>query len=301
MKNILWSIVLLLPLAACQTMTFDEEEINPTEQNEAEEKGTKEMHFHCAGFKSTYLEETEDATKASSTQEYTDHIILAIYDKDGNQVGNAIKQDKGDPNITYGTFSYTLEYGKYTILAIGWNGEQQCLITSLENISFSENWVPQMFICRQNIVVSESYSNQRTMTLKRCVATWVLNCTDKNIPKEASVFKFHFTNAGNTLNSETLYCPQTQDFEREVVSEGNLTSPLKITAHCFLPQESGTINVKVSVYDKSGNIIAEREITDIPMRINCRTISSGNLFPIGEANGNVAFETEYAEDINHSF
>lgn len=292
MKNISLTLLFLLTIVACDTMTFADEETT-TQAN-----GEKMMHFRCTGFNMT---EYGEITKATSKQEYTDHILLGIFDSNGNTVSEIIYQDKDDTNITYGNFSHTLKYGTYTILALGWNGEQQCIVKDLNNISFSDGWVPHTFLCRKNIVVSEAYSDTRTLSLKRCVAKFTLKCLDKSIPEETFAFIFRFSNAGKTLNSETQYCTQTEYFERTIETNGKINTPLSLNTYCFLPKDSTNIEIGVSAYDKNGNLLSERTFQDVPMRINYSTTYSGNFFPIDDVNSSISFELEFDGEINCEF
>lgn len=292
MKNISLTLLFLLTLVACDTMTFTDEDTT------TQTKGEKKMYFRCTGFNMT---EYGEMTKSSSNQEYTDHILLGIFDSNGNPVSEIIYQHKDDTSISYGSFTHTLKYGTYTILTLGWNGGQQCIVKDLENITFSEGWVPHTFLCRKNIVVSEAYSDTRTLSLKRCVAKFTLKCLDKSIPKETAAFTFRFSKAGKTLNSETQHCTKTEDFERTIETNGKINTPLSINTYCFLPGDSTSVEIGVSAYDKAGNLLGERTILDVPMRINYSTTYSGNFFPIGDVNSSVSFEHEFDGEINCEF
>lgn len=300
MKNILLPFLFLITLCACETMTFEDElGKNPsTPQAGKEEKGMKEMCFKCTGFS---MDDISEISRASSKQEYTDHLLLGIFDNNGNLVGNIMQHDKNDTTITYGTFNHVLKYGKYTILAIGWNGDQQCIVQGLDNISFSAGWVPHTFLCRRNIVVSEAYSDTRTLSMERCVARFVLKCKDQNLPEESVSFQIRTFNAGNTLDSETRHCTHIQEFVRNTGNLGTITAPLSITSYCFLPEDSANVNINVAAFDKDGNLLAEKYFAEVPMKINYSTNYSGYFFPMGEVEGSVSFNFDFDGDINHEF
>lgn len=300
-KNFLLAPLLLL-LAACQTMTFDSSDDDGKGNNET--TATRLMHFRLSGLSMTSFEElTEDkdvvANAASARQNGTDHILFAIYDKDGNAVDTVTYQDKDD--ASYGTFSRTLKYGTYTIIALGWNGSQQCNIERPDSIFFNEGWVPHTFLCRQNIIVNGTYSDTRTLSMKRCVSRFVINFEDKNRPQEIKDFVVTFIGAGNALNSETRLCPQRQDFSRTVISNIDPSKITSLTTYCFLPEESTTIDINVVAHDSQGKVVGERKFNDVPVRINYSTNYSGTFFPFDSATGSVTFEQDFDGEITGTF
>ena len=307
MKKItIFSIATLL-LASCQVINFGEEE----EEN-FPEKGEKTMHFRLTTYSMSNLDEQpnndndgivadgRNATRAT-VQDATDHLLLGIYDAKGNLVDTIVYQNKNDATLpAYGTFTHTLKFGKYTVLALGWNGMQKCTVHRPDSISFSEGWAPHTFLCRQNVVVSESYSDTRSLSLKRCVAKFTITLKDKAKPQELSDFVFRFSGAGSALNSETRHCAQESEFTRTIA----VPDPSKanaVTSYCFLPADSAGISVNVAAHDADGNVLAEKTFDDVPMKINYDTRYSGYFFAIGSLNGNITFDTTYDGKIEMDF
>lgn len=305
MKHFLPCILLSLMLvSACGTMTFDES----TEEEEVATDsgiGEKTMFFRLTGITMTDITEMtsgEGNTKAANTaQDGTDNLLLGIYNTDGAIVGNISYQHKDDPYITYGTFSQTLKHGKYTILAIGWNGTQQCHVHSLDSITFSEGWVPNTFLCLQNIVVSENFSDTRTLSLKRCVSRFKLTMNDEYIPEGIGSFHISMGKSSNNLDSRTRHCNHIRTHERTIPVNGELTPPIRVTAYCFLPQDSTGVDITITACDPDGNPMESKEFTNVPMKINYSTNYSGNFFPYSSESGSVTFENEFDGEIFHDF
>ncbi|MBR4161428.1 MAG: hypothetical protein IKT87_07165 [Bacteroidaceae bacterium] len=299
--SIIFALSVLL-LASCQSISFED-----TETNNSSTKGSKTMYFKCTGFSMTNMDtdhyDDGESTRATSNniQNATDHLLLGVYTMDGKLLDTLTYQSKNDPDIPYGTFSRTLEYGKYTILALGWNGSQQCNVHRLDSITFSEGWVPNTFLCRQNIIVNEAYSNTRTLTLKRCIARFILNFKDTNIPQELSEFIINISGAGNTLNSETRYCAQQEDFSRSIPVDIDPANLKKITTYCFLPADSTSVSINIAAIGTQGETITERTFTEVPMKINYSTSYTGNFFPISEFSGSVSFEIDFDGEYNYNF
>lgn len=307
MKKITILSALVFLLASCQVVNFDDEENN---NNPA--KGEKTMHFRLTPYSMNNLDEipngnadmtadSNNPTRATSPNA-TDHLLLGIYDDKGNLVDTIVYQDKDDTTLpTYGTFTHTLKFGKYTLLALGWNGNQKCTVHRPDSISFSEDWAPHTFLCRQNIVVSESYSDTRSLSLKRCVAKFTLKFKDANIPQEISDFIISFSGAGCTLNSETKYCAQQKDFTRTIPVTIDPSKVKSLTSYCFLPSDSTGLSINVTARDTDGNTLENRTFENVPMKINYETKYSGYYFQVGSIEGSVDFDTNYDGEFNAEF
>ena len=300
MKHYISSLLFLtLALCSCQKMSFEENEI-PNDSR------TKTMSFKLGGFSMTGFEgiqseNNSESRAATNKNNYTDNLLLGIYDMDGNLVDSIQHQKKTENNTTYGTFSHTLQYGKYTIIAMGWNGTQECEVHSLDSITFNEGWVPNTWLCRQNIIVSESYSDSRILNLKRCVARFKMIMKDKSIPKELHKFVVNFSGAGNSLNSETRHCANVTNFSRTISVNITPSDVTDISSYCFLPEDSTAIDINVTAYDINNSILADRTFNNVPMKLNYSTNYSGIYFPMGSTSESIVFETEFDGEFNGNF
>lgn len=302
MKSYKFIFCLMLTLVSCQTMTFEDIEGSDGDTP----KGSKTMHFRLTGFSMNNIDEMRtddyDDTRSSTVpQGATDNLILGIFTTEGQLIDTLHHQHKNDTGIKYGTFSHTLEYGKYTILALGWDGTQNCHVHSLDSITFNEGWVPNTFLCRQNIIVSEAYSDTRTLSLKRNVARFRVIFKDSTIPQELHKFVLRFSGAGNTLNSETRHCTEIKDFYRTIPVTIDPAKVTDIYAYCFLPEDSTDIDISVSAYNSNEEVIASKVFTDVPMKTNYSTNYTGTFFPFGTVMGNFVFETDYDGEFNDEF
>lgn len=300
MKQSISSLLLFsLLLFSCQKMTFEEVEAD-------NESGTMCMTFKFGGFSLTGIEEMQpddvyESRATTSQSNYTDNLLLGIYDMTGNLIDSIQYQKKSETSTNYGTFSHTLKYGKYTILAIGWNGDQVCHVNGLDSIYFSENWVPNTFLARKNIVVDDSYSDTRTITLKRCVAKFMISFKDEIVPDNLKRFTIDISGAGNTLNSENRHCSQIQNFQREVLVDIAPSMVKTLTSYCFLPQDSAGVTVDIVAYDSNGDTISHKNFTNVPMKINYSTNYAGNFYNFASGTESIAFETEFDGEIIHYF
>lgn len=299
MKKLTAFILLTVCFISCHKMSFDDNETG-------NESKTRCMYFRFGGFTMTGMEEMspdDNSESRTSTNQanYTDNMLLGIFDTDGNIVDSIQYQSKDDSNTSYGSFSHTLKYGKYTVLAIGWNGTQKCHVASLDSIYFSENWVPNTFLCRQNFIVNDTYSDTRTLTLRRCVAKFVLSFKDEIIPNDLSHFTIDISGAGNTLNSETRHCTHIQDFSRKIPVDISPTKIKSLTSYCILPKDSAGITIDIVAYDSNGDTVSHKNFTQVPMKINYSTNYTGNFYNFASATDDLSFETAFDGEFNHNF
>lgn len=300
MKKHLALISSLFLLAACHTVTLEEPEIG-----NGTETGSKCMNFVYRGFSMTEIDgydiPSSAYTKAATDKKYTDNLLLGIFDMDGMLIDTIQYQGKDDTTVQYGTFSHILKYGKYTVLAMGWDGTQKCLVHSLDSISFSDNWVPNTFLCRQNIIVSDAYSDTRELSLKRCVARFMLYLEDDIYPEQVSTIKFSISGAGNTLNSENRHCTHIRSFDREIPVNIAPSQIKSVYANCFLPSDSANIAIDISAYDANGETVTRKSFSNVPAKINYSTNYTGNFFNYSLGNSNITFDTEFDGEINMDF
>lgn len=300
MKRITFSLFIFsFLLISCHNTFIDVD-------NNLNDTKTKTVTFTFGGFTMSGLDginsEESHESRASNVQaNYTDHLILGIYDANGSIVDSLIYQNKDDNQTSYGTFTHNLVYGKYTVLAIGWNGEQQCLVHSLDSISFSQNWVPNTFLCREEIVVNDNQSSSHPLTLKRCVSKFSVVFKDKNAPCDINHFTIAFSGAGNTINSKTLHCTHTQDFSRTLLVETDPSKITSISTYCVLPKDSAGININVAAFDSNGNTVSQKYFENVPMKINYVTKYSGNFYTTYSGTEEILFEIDFDGEINVDF
>jgi hypothetical protein len=57
-------------------------------------------------------------------------------------------------------------------------------------------------------------------------------------------------------------------------------APLTLGAYTFLRNVEGSLNMTITAYDSGDNIVAEKQLDNIPMKYRMVTEYSGNLFSV---------------------
>ena len=277
--HLMYIAIMCLGLSSCQKIVFDDDE--------PASRGSMEMKICLTGltpsspeiYKPVAVNGNSRAT--SKDTDSPEHLLLAIYTKEGKLVDRIMLQDKSSAE-EFGTFKKELEFGTYTILAVGWRGSQECLVgneddfpSSADSISFSEKWVPNCYICRQNIIVSGSYSDTRTLSLKRCVTKFRLMFAGDKVPDDINDCVVEARGIGWKMSPVSHYCRQDGTYRRVISVKPDNTG---ITFYAFMPQDVSEADITVTARDVEGNTLARRTFEDVPLKINRCTEYSENLF-----------------------
>ena len=76
-----------------------------------------------------------------------------------------------------------------------------------------------------------------------------------------------------------------------------------MAAYTFLRNETGTLNVILTAHDADDNVLAERELKDVPMKNHMVTEYTGSLFSssLWEQDFSFSAETEWEIYEQHNF
>ncbi|MBQ0048779.1 MAG: FimB/Mfa2 family fimbrial subunit [Bacteroidales bacterium] len=267
-------------------------EISPNEGVGQEEQSMaqseKTFSFSVTNYEQQSL---SDVSRSSASGTVLPHLALCVFNAEGKQVRD-IRQATGEEG--YGTFSLTLPYGEYTILAIGHSGTRAMRTNGIDQISFEENHVPDCFVKTLSLKVDSTTPSQQPLTLSRCVACFTVKCSN-GIPDEMMAMEYEAEGGGIVLNGLTGYCYRTEKRTGRIDFSGtkNRNTTQTINLYAFLPAAEGTMTFTLRAVDGAGEVLQSRTFSDVSMRHNLRTIYTGDFFT------NTGEEEE--KDINSSF
>ena len=240
-----------------------------------EQKGSK-VTLRLSLYEQTPFDEPSGITTKAVTavQNVSTKINYAIYDGSGKE--ESVVQNLGDEG--YGSLSLYLKQGIHQVVIIAHNGDASATITSPEKISFNNKVGPKMtdtFYYYGEINVG-AQSQTYDIVLNRAVAMVRFDITDE-IPQNVTQMKFVMTGGSSTLNAQTGFgCVKSTQTE---IIEVNGTSSFDL--YTFPHSNTGEVKVNVSALDENGNVVKEREFTQIPVTKNKITKYSGQFFAGG--------------------
>ncbi len=264
---------------------------NNNEQPQPEGQAT--IRFEVTNYEQVSLDEV---TRAAATA--LAHLEMAIYDASTLQLVDSIKTKSGDSG--YGSFSASLPFGDYVVLFLGFDGSRQSILKNIQSIGFTENNVPNLFHKVINLTVSPSSATSQDVTLSRAVAAFSIK-SQGYIPTNLQTLTIVATGGGYKLNGQTGWAAnvaqRTTNFN---VSAYAGKESVGVSVYSFLPSEEANMNFSVTATTSNGEVLAQKDFSNVPMKINQRTIYTGSLFGDGTQaqDFNLSLENDVWNDVN---
>lgn len=302
---------LLLLLAPCTLFLLMSCQSEPDDAPATEGQCT--ISFSVSNYRQISFDDLSSsaATRAVPTDHPSTlaHLILTIFNAEtGQQACPQIQHDQEDyesNNDAYPKFTVTLPYGRYHVLVLGFNGQRKCNITSVNHISWEDNYVPNTFLYYQELTFDKSTNLDQKLTLKHVVTALRVTAEDA-IPAELKKMRFISSVGGTVLDAVTGFTPQ------DTGRTGDMTIPpdsigkqgVSFTAYLFLSSEQAKSNYTVLALGKDDNVLYKKLFNDVPLRINNLTIWDGKLFEatspeVEEHNVGISFywDTQWADTL----
>ncbi|MBQ8046986.1 MAG: FimB/Mfa2 family fimbrial subunit [Prevotella sp.] len=177
----------------------------------------------------------------------------------------------------FGRIVLVLPEGTYQVVAVAHSGNGSATVSSPTEISFPNNKVTDTFLACEDVTVAED-SKSFSLQLERCVAMFRLVVADE-IPEEVVQMKFYYTGGSSTLDAVSgVGCKKSRQTEfRDVTSEMHSTGQT-FEVFSFPRVDSDALEMQVTAFDASGNIVKEREFASVSIRKNYITAYEGSFF-----------------------
>jgi len=268
----------LLMLMSCQS---DSDDVSAPE-------GQCTISFTVSNYRQISFDDLSAGTRADVPTDHPTtlaHLLIAVYNAEtGQQACEPIRHDQNDyvredQWDDYPKFSVTLPYGRYRVLVLGYNGNSNCNITSVNHITWENNYVPNTFFYCEELTFDKNTSLDQKITLKRAVSAFRIE-TEDAIPAEVKKMRFMSTAGGMVLDATTGFTPQSTGRTSDVtVLEQYVGKASSFTAYLFLPSgEQTTSTYTVQALGQNDNVLYEKHFNNVPLRINVLTVWQGKFF-----------------------
>lgn len=208
----------------------------------------------------------------STAAEVCNHLNFAIYDEKGARV-KLTNQKFGDSD--FGTVSFQLPEGTYTIVALAHSSNGNPTTTNYEKIQFTNSQgYTDTFLYYKKIVIG-SKAQTLSLTLHRITSLCRFIINDA-IPEGVAKLEFTYKGGSGTFDASTgLGCVNSTQVMKYDVQTGKKQTQYDL--YTFLHETEGTLHLKVTAYDASGNILHEKNI-DVEMHQDQITWLRGDFF-----------------------
>lgn len=282
-------------LTSCQS--------GPESSNDLEGQCT--ITFTISNYKHVSFDDISSSSSGTSRAVPSDHpttlkhLLVAIYDaRTGQQVCPLQHHDQSYYTEStqweaYRQFSVTLPYGHYRILVLGYNGSRECNIASLNQISWTADYVPNTFSYCGDFVLNQDANLNREITLNHVVAAFRVTAEDA-IPTELKKMRFISSVGGTVLDATTGYATQNTGRTSDITVPADSVGKQGVcfTAYLFLPEEQINTNYTVQALGQNDVVLYEKHFNNVPLRINYLTVWQGKVFETSSSN-----EEEYEAGI----
>lgn len=274
-------LVAMMGLSACEKAVLDEqqqEEKKPLEGNVI----IRTSMYNIVPFETRAVQSVADF---SSTLEFV------LY-QNGTKVKAVTQLKKSDSN--YGQVGITLEPGTYKLLvlahsSIGGNPS----VANPESIQFTNSdGYSDTFYYYDDIEVTAEQTTY-DVTLQRATSMVRIIIQDE-IPFNVQRIRLYYEGESGVFNAVTGMGGTTNSKQTIWYNAMGQTAPLTLCAYTFLRNETGSLNMTITAYgNDASDVIAEKELTNIPMKNHMVTEYRGNLFaaPTTDASFNLTAET----------
>lgn len=236
------------------------------------ERQTGTVEFQVANYEQF---EYEDMTRAMTITDLA-HLDMAVYDSASHELVTHIHKVPADAG--YGKFSTTLPYGSYYFVFLGYVGTKEAIVDDIEGICFEEDFVAHTFYKLLQVNVSKSQTNTQSVILTRCVAEFNLKLKG-GIPSDMGKLTISSNGGSHHLNALTGKGKEVEPRSYTYNAAGYAgKDTLSVNFYSYLTGDEATMDFTATAYNQSQSIIRSREFTNVPMKINQRTIYSGNFF-----------------------
>ena len=268
-------LVVMIGLNACEKAVFDEQqqETKPLEGNVI----IRTSMYNIVPFETRAVQNVADF---SSTLEFV------LY-QNGTKVKAVTQQKKSNSN--YGQVGMTLEPGTYQLLVLAHSSTGNPSVADPTFIQFTNNdGYSDTFYYYDDIEVTAEQTTY-DVTLQRATSMVRVIIQDE-IPSNVQRIYLDYQGESGVFNAVTGMGGTTNSQQRIVVNASGVSSPLTLCAYTFLRNETGTLNMTITAYGSSlTDVIATKELANIPMKNHMVTEYSGYLFSTPPTNVDASF------------
>lgn len=256
------SLLLLLTLSACEKVDLSPQPL----------KGEGyEVHVLVRNFDHVRYDTLSRAVLPA--REVCTRLHVAAY-RTGKKV-LSVNQTSSDKD--FGKLSFRLPAGKYYLVIVGHNGNENASLTEFRKISFGGK-VTDTYVFAREITLEGAVDIQATM--EHCVSKIAFTIEDP-IPAEVTHLKFSYTGGSSALDVvDGVGVVKSHQNEDRVVAASAHNEASTYDLYTFpRSAEVGTIKLEVEALNDKNEVILKRTFTDIPIAMRALTGCTGKFFP----------------------
>ena len=258
------TFIALFAFAGCEKVVLDEE--STTDETKAADGNViiRASLYNIVPF---------DTRAEENIADYCSTLQFVLYQNDTKV--KAVTQKKGDSG--YGVVGLTLEEGTYKLLVLAHSSKGNPSVADPTMIKFTnQDGYSDTFFYYGDLTVTEEKRSYEVM-LQRATSMVRVTITDE-IPANVTKIRLYYEGESGVLNAVTGMGGETDSKQSIWYNVVGYSVPLALRAYTFLRNEEGKLQMTVTAYDNANNIVAEKQLTNIPMKHCMVTDYEGRLF-----------------------
>ena len=247
----------------------------------------------------------ESQTRATSPATYKSvgAITLAFYDSNGTLVCDST-QLKSDHSTydTFGDFSLLVPIGDYTMVVVARDSVENDVftLTSPTVAAFTSEKVRETFCHTQAVSITSTTALDLSVTLTRIVPQLSVYSTDPR-PTGVSKIRTTFGAGGKNFNPSTGLATVNTGFSVTNSPSADVGKTISYRNFVFLTTDEQTMTITLEVLDEDNHVLITKEIPDVSLKRNRRTILRGPLFTPSASVASFVLETTWLSDHTVNF
>ncbi|MBR7029794.1 MAG: hypothetical protein IKI06_00970 [Prevotella sp.] len=228
-------------------------------------------------------------------------ITLAFYAGDTEVYKSTQLRANESSYTTFGEFACSLPMGSYTMVVLGYGGENAMTLSSKNCASFpSTDRVRETFVYTENVNVTNTASLELSATLSRVVSQLGVISTDSRTTNAAKI-RTTFSAGGQAVDPTTGLSTTNTGFSNTIDAIGAVGSNSSIGSYIFLNSDQQTMDITIDVLDENNNSLSQKVVNNVPLRRNQRTILKGSLYTSAPGSASFSVETTWLSENNIEF
>ena len=285
MIRLLVMFLLLLSVMGCEKMVLDGDADAPNDTAARHNVIINASIYNIIPF--SQMRAVEPLTN------YCSKLCFVVY-QNGTQKKKVL-QKRGDDS--FGQAAMNLSPGTYQLLILGHSSNANPTLSNPANIKFANaDGFTDTFYYYGDLEVADE-TEQHDLMLERATSMLRVILTDEQMPSSVNRIRIYYTGESGVFDATTGWGGSVNSKQYTMFDVAGRSTPLTLEVYTFLRDDIGSLNAVLTAYNDKDDVIAEKELNNVPMKNRMVTEYSGSLFDGSSSTQEQAFsllaETEW--------
>ena len=266
-RHLLLLAALLLVAVGCEKMVLDDDDAGSSKETAAD--------YNVVLRASAYnIIPFSQMRAVESLTNYCSKLCFVVY-QDGVQKKKVLPK-RGDEG--YGETSMKLVPGTYQLLIVGHSSNNNPTLSNPASVKFANaDGFTDTFYYYGDLEVTDE-ADRHDLLLERATSMLRIILTDERMPQTVDRIRVYYTGESGVFDATIGWGGTVNSKQYTMFDVAGRTTPPTLEVYTFLRDDIGSLNVALTAYDVEANIIAEKELNDVPMKNRMVTEYTGSLF-----------------------